>query len=165
MILPGILAFFAAGSIAALSVVAWRQAGYWRDSETIWDRDMIYANTVAYYNRGLALAQKDRHQEAVGNYLAALAIDPNDPDTHNNLGLSYEALGRLDDAAGEFRWVLAENHKAVAADIQLAEQLEQQGERRQAERQRRSAAEKKSESIEPQKNLDRVVRRAKASHE
>ena len=133
-----LLALSAAGIIAALAVDAWRQTGYWRNSETLWVRDMMYPNLVAHYNLGLALAKTDRHREAIEQYQAALAIDPNDRDTHNNLGLSYEALGKLDDAAREFRWILAEIQKAVEADNKLAEELQLQGKSSEAQEHRRA---------------------------
>ena len=53
-----LLALAAAGIIAALAVGAWRQTGYWRDSETLWVRDMMYPNLVGHYNLGLALAAR-----------------------------------------------------------------------------------------------------------
>ena len=149
----------AAGIIAALAVAAWQQTGYWRDSETLWVRDLMYPNLVGHYNLGLALAKADRHPEAIEHYQAALAIDPNDQDTHNNLGLSYEALGQLDDAAQEFRWILAEIQKVVDADKQLAEQLQQQGKAGEADEQLRAAWKKSKEAIDPHKNLARVLHR------
>ena len=47
-----VLALASAGIIAALVVGAWQQTAYWRDSETLWGRDMLYPNTVAHYNLG-----------------------------------------------------------------------------------------------------------------
>ena len=154
-----LLALSAAGIIAALAVAAWQQTGYWRDSETLWVRDMMYPTNTAHYNLGLALAKADRYPEAIVHYKAALAIDPNDQETHNTLGLSYEALGQLDNAAQEFRWILAEIQKVVDADTQLAEQLQQQGKPGEAEEQLRAAWKKSKEAIDPHKNLARVLHR------
>jgi tetratricopeptide (TPR) repeat protein len=152
-----LLALSAAASLAALAAGAWQQTTYWRDSETLWVRDMMYPNIIAHYNLGLALAKTDRHREAIEQYQAALAIDPNDQDSHNNLGLSYEALGKLDDAAREFRWILAEIQKAVDADNKLAEELQLQGKSSEAQEHRRAAREKTKESVDADKNLARII--------
>ena len=60
-----LLALAAAGIIAALAVAAWRQTGYWRDSETLWVRDMMYPNLVGHLQFRLALAADHRHEEAI----------------------------------------------------------------------------------------------------
>ena len=70
-LLRGCLGLAAVGIVAALAVAAWQEASYWRNSETLWNRDIsMYANTVAHFNLGLALAAASRHQEAVEQYKA-----------------------------------------------------------------------------------------------
>ncbi|MGO9108160.1 MAG: tetratricopeptide repeat protein [Thermoguttaceae bacterium] len=152
-------AISAAGILAALAVGTWQQTSFWRDSESLWVRDLMYPNIIAHYNFGLALAKEDRHLEAIEQYQAALAIDPNDQDTHNNLGLSYEAVGKLDDAARQFRWILAEIQKTVDSNRKLAEELRLQGKPSEAQAHLRAASEKSKESVEANKNLARVLHR------
>lgn len=53
----------------------------WRNNAE--KRDMHY-NMACYYS------QESRNGEAEGEYLKALRIDPNDADTHYNLGILYE---------------------------------------------------------------------------
>jgi tetratricopeptide (TPR) repeat protein len=159
-----LLALSAAGIVAALVVAAWRQTGYWRDSETLWVRDMMYPNTTAHYNLGLALAKADRHREAIEQFQATLAIDPKDQDTHNSLGSSYEALGQLDDAAREFRSVLARIQEAVDSHNKLADDLQLQGNESGAQEQRRAALEKMKEATDANKNLARILRRQDKDH-
>ena len=60
-IVRAVLFLTAAGILAALTVAAWQQCGYWRDSEALWKRNLSfpqYENLVAHYNLGLALAEK-----------------------------------------------------------------------------------------------------------
>ena len=111
------------------------------------------------YNLGLALAKEDRHPEAIEQYQAALAIDRNDQDTHNALGLAFESLGRLDDAAGEFRTVLAAIQEAVDADSKRAEELRLQGKPRESAEQAQAAREKQKEADDANKSLARVLHR------
>jgi tetratricopeptide (TPR) repeat protein len=152
-------AFLAAGILAALAAAAWHETSYWRNSESLWVRDMTYANIITYYNLGLAVAKDGRHAEAVEHYQSALKIDPNDQDTHNNLGLSYEALGKLDEAAGQFRWILTEIQGAVDSKNKTAQELQQEGKLSEAKDLLREATEKQKESLDAHKNLARILHR------
>jgi tetratricopeptide (TPR) repeat protein len=62
---------------------------------------------VIYHHLGLALAAKDRLQEAVEQYHIALRINPNRPDIHEDLGRAYAKAGFNDAAIREFEIVLA----------------------------------------------------------
>ena len=118
--------------IAALAAAAWKQTTYWRNSETLWDRDMLYPNSVACYDFGLTLAQQGRHSEAVEKYKQGLALDPNDVDMHDNLGLSYEALDDPAAAMEQYRAVLAKDSTAVEANNSLSRLLRDRGDDREA---------------------------------
>jgi len=114
------LALSAVGMIAALAVATWRQTGYWRDSETLWVRDLMYPNLVAHYNFGLALAVTHRHEEAIEQFEKAYAISANDEDTLYSYAQSLEALGRIEDAIAKYRELLAVNKKSMGASNGLA---------------------------------------------
>jgi tetratricopeptide (TPR) repeat protein len=58
-------------------------------------------------NRGIALGQLDRHQEALAAYQRALRDRPDYPEALNNLGTALERLGRPAEAAAAFRRALA----------------------------------------------------------
>ena len=95
-------ALSAAGIVAVLAIAAWQQTGYWRNSETLWLRDLLYPNLVGRYNLGLALADdkalplKDRHEAAIRQFQRAYEISPADKDTLYAYGLSLEALDSTD---------------------------------------------------------------------
>jgi tetratricopeptide (TPR) repeat protein len=127
-----LLALAATGIVAGLVVAAWRQTGYWRDSETLWIRDTIYPNLVGYFNFGLALAAADRHEEAIQQFEKAYAISANDEDTLYSYAQSLEALGRVEDAVTKYREALAVNKKAVSTNDRLASILLRQGKDREA---------------------------------
>jgi tetratricopeptide (TPR) repeat protein len=124
-----LLVLAAVGIVAALVVAAWRQAGFWRDSETLWVRDMMYPNLVGHYNLGLALAAANpsRHEEAIQQFEKACAISANDEDTLYSYAQSLEALGRVEEAIAKYRATLAVNKKSVSANDRLASILLKQG--------------------------------------
>ena len=61
----------------------------------------------ALNNRGHALHQLGRADEAMTSFLQALAIRPDFAEASNNLGLALEALGRSDDALARYDEALA----------------------------------------------------------
>jgi hypothetical protein len=125
--------FLALASVAlltALAAAAWRQTTYWRNSETLWIRELSflqYNNTVAHYNYGLTLADHDRHAEAVQQYEAALKIEPQDEGSHLTLGQSYEALGSADAALEQYRAIVRDNPKSATGQENLARLLKARG--------------------------------------
>ncbi len=67
--------------------------------------------------------QKNRDamlKEAESEAKQALSIDPNMPEAHYNLGMSYKEQGRLDEAAGEF-------NAAIKSDPQMSDAYAQLG--------------------------------------
>ena len=123
----------AAGIIAAFAVAAWHQTGYWYDSESLWVRDMMYPNAVAYYNLGLALAAENRHKEAIQQFEMAYKINPTDEDTLVSYAQSLEALGRIEEAVTKYHAALAVNEKSVLANDHLARILRNRGKDREKE--------------------------------
>lgn len=73
------LAVAAVAIVAALSVCAWYQAGYWRNSTALAEHALAAMpdNYVAHFVLGKALADKGRTDEAVEHYRTALSINPN----------------------------------------------------------------------------------------
>ena len=131
----GILALVCAAALAALAIAAWRQTAYWRNSETLWARELSfpqYNNVTARYDYGLALAEAGRHREAVAQFEAGLAIDPKDEASRLELGLSYEAIGSADVAMRQYRTLVADNAKSASGHSNLARLLHAQGDDRQA---------------------------------
>jgi protein O-mannosyl-transferase len=129
-----VVALAAAGIIAAFAACAWQQASYWRNSETLWNRDidMKYANSVAYYNLGLALAAEGLHDKAIAQYENACAITPDDEETLVSFGQSLEAVGRIDEAVKKYRAVQAQHKYELISGCRLAAILLKQGKDRES---------------------------------
>jgi len=98
------LGIVAAVVLAACMVVTRKQIGWWKDSETLFQRmiEAVEGNYVAHYNIGNLYSQQDKLAEAIPHYQKALEIDPKDFQTHFNLGLSLLRQGRLAEARAHF---------------------------------------------------------------
>lgn len=55
-----------------------------------------------YFNRAVALSRLNRQEEAMENYLSALAIQPDHAQAHNNLGIILAVRGDLEKARDHF---------------------------------------------------------------
>jgi tetratricopeptide (TPR) repeat protein len=81
-----------------------RQAGIYRDEETLW-RDTIAKNPqcwLGYNNLGIALVRGGKVPEAIGDYEQALRIKPDYARAYNNLGAALMGQGRLTEAIGDY---------------------------------------------------------------
>ena len=89
-------------SLLMLMATTWVQAGYWKNSITLFERalEVTSNNYVAYNNLGNALAARGKMFEAIGYYSEALRINPDFKEAHNNLGIAFAMLGRIDEAIG-----------------------------------------------------------------
>lgn len=106
---PRRAATVAAGlALAACAALTWRQVGFWRDSETLFQRALAVVpdNTTAYINLGAVLERQGRLEEALTNYLAALRLEPGRAATHNNLGNVLDGLGRHAEAIEHYHEAL-----------------------------------------------------------
>jgi tetratricopeptide (TPR) repeat protein len=97
-----------AAALAAVLVLAgasWRQAGYWKDSETLWKRVLAVDSTSSLAHPALAnvLLAEGRLDEAIAHYRASLAINPRSLEVDNNLGIALGRQGKFDEAAAHYR--------------------------------------------------------------
>ena len=68
-----------------------------------------------YYFRGMAKADKNDHDGAIGDYSQALKVDPQDPDYLNSRAAAYEAKNELDKALADYNQSLKVNPKSIYA--------------------------------------------------
>ena len=95
-----LLATLAAAVIAPLSVQAYRQTGYWRDTDKLFSHAIAATpnNDIANEYLGSCLVQEGRIDEAIACYDEALRISPNEATFHSNLGLAYMQQGDFREA-------------------------------------------------------------------
>lgn len=94
--------------VLSLMGATWRQASYWRDSETLWRHALASTtnNVVAHTNLGNVLLNRGRVEEAIAEFREAVRAKPNDAGVHNNLGLALSRGGRADDAMIQYETAL-----------------------------------------------------------
>jgi Flp pilus assembly protein TadD len=102
------LGVFGGAVVLALSVAAWSQAGYWRNSVTLLSRAVAVTdrNWLAMNNLGISYIDLGQYQQAIKYFQEALRIMPDDAKTWNSLGVAYDELGQYQQAIGCFQEAL-----------------------------------------------------------
>jgi Flp pilus assembly protein TadD len=90
----------AGAALLLLAILAFRQAGFWRDDETLWlhTLEVNGKSWTAEDNLGQALARQGRREEAVARFERALEIRPRDARAQYNLGTTLDELDRTGEA-------------------------------------------------------------------
>jgi len=119
-----------AGVIAILMVCAWKQAGYWKNSETLWRHALACTtdNNIACVNLGHELYKQGRLAEAVALYQKALQAEPDNPEYHNNLANALREEGKMDQAIIEYQKAVQMDPGFADAQFNLGKALALQGE-------------------------------------
>jgi Flp pilus assembly protein TadD len=92
-------------AIAALSVGAFVQTSYWRDSKSLWNHalDCDPENAVAFDNLGALAFKEGRAADALADFRKAVQFRPDYAQAHCNLGNALLKTGRVDDAIAAFQ--------------------------------------------------------------
>jgi tetratricopeptide (TPR) repeat protein len=103
----------AVGGVLLLTLgwLTWRQAGIYRNPETLW-RATLARNpdcSMAHNNLGSWLKDQGRNEEAMEHFRQAVGIDPNNYEALNNLGVALAAQGRFEAAMENFHQALQIN--------------------------------------------------------
>jgi tetratricopeptide (TPR) repeat protein len=118
--------------VMILGLLTWRQAGVYRDVETLW-RDTLARNPsswMAHDNLGVALENLGREPDAMAQYQEALRFKPDYAEAHVNLGVLLQRLGKLEDAIGHYEQAVrikpgfAEAHNNLGSALLQAGQVE-----------------------------------------
>jgi tetratricopeptide (TPR) repeat protein len=78
-------------------------ADKWFSKSVEWDP----GNLQALYYLGRAKYNENRFEEAVSIFIQCLKLDPKSVKAEDNLGLSYEGLGRVEDAMAAYRTAIS----------------------------------------------------------
>jgi protein O-mannosyl-transferase len=95
-------ALLAAAVLSCIMCLAFarKEAAYWRNSETLFQRaiEVTQDNPVAENNLGMHLMTVQRNADAISHFETALRINPDYIDAHNNLG---SVLSQIPDRASD----------------------------------------------------------------
>lgn len=94
--------------LAALIVTARTQVGYWRDSETLWQRTLACTtdNAIAENNLAKFYLTTMQYEPASAHARAAVTIDPNNEEAHNSLALALFSQGKTTEAIVHYETAL-----------------------------------------------------------
>ncbi len=120
----------AAGVIlAGLLAGACVQAGYWKDSISLWNHTLACTsdNFFAHNNLGLALAAQGDLDGAIPQYEQTLQLKPDYVDAHIALGNALAAEGEFDEAIQHYDRALQLKPDLVEVNLNIGSALVRQG--------------------------------------
>jgi tetratricopeptide (TPR) repeat protein len=145
--------------IVVLCVWTYQRNRVWENDLSLW-ADVVKKspNKVrSQLNLGLALANRDRLDEAISHYLKSIQLDPNYAYAYNNLGVALKEQGKLNEAIQYYRQALQIDPTYVEAINNLAGALEKQGQTREAAEYYRRAIELNPKNDKVHTNMGHVL--------
>ncbi|MCC6485238.1 MAG: tetratricopeptide repeat protein [Armatimonadetes bacterium] len=129
------LALGGATVVTVLTVVAWHQTAYWKNSLTLFQHTVAVTrnNKIAENNYGGFLSQAGRRREAIEHYSRALKIDPEYPMAWVNLGVEYLHTGDISKALDAFQKALKKTPHSSLFQANYALALQRAGRSKEAE--------------------------------
>ena len=125
------LVFPAAAIMVAVPclLVTRQQISYWKNSETLFRRDLAVAggNPTAHYKLAVALNEKADVDGAYQEFQEVLNLDPDNPYALYGMGIILMNKGRLDEAARRFQGTLKKMPDFAKAHNELGVVLGRQG--------------------------------------
>jgi len=103
-----VLGTVAAAILGGLLGAAYVQTGYWKDSVSLWTRDLACASesSLAHNSFGIALVGQGKLTEAIQQYERALQLNPDDVGVLCNLGLALATQGKPAEAIQQYERAL-----------------------------------------------------------
>ncbi len=111
--------------LLTLGIVAYRQVGYWSDSESLYRHALHVTkdNWFAHANLGVALDEQGRFNEALPHFITTVQLNPQYSHSHYSLGISLRRLGRLDEAIKHYQTAVHLEPSFASARNNLANAL------------------------------------------
>jgi tetratricopeptide (TPR) repeat protein len=105
-----------------LSIVAWTQVSYWRNSISLYDHtlEVTRHTDLIHYDRGVAYGKLGNNRQAIEDYNRAIEINHDYVKAYYNRGIAYLALGHDRQAISDF-------DRAVDIDPKYAEAYNNRG--------------------------------------
>jgi len=115
--------------IAVLSVMTFRQIGYWQNTKTLWTHalEVNSNNAVAHYNLGNYFISIGDDEEAIPHFRKSVEIDPSRLEPHCNLGASLAKTGHIEEALEQLYIAVKIKPDDIDSRCNLAQLLAVQG--------------------------------------
>ena len=115
--------------LLACALLSRRQAGYWRDSITLFERALVVTtdNAMAHASLGTAFVNQNREADALTEFSRALTLKPAFSKHLSDMAQDFCAEGRLDLAAAVFRKMLEMTPDDAANHCRLGSVVARQG--------------------------------------
>lgn len=125
----------AAALLLACLLSSWGQAGYWRNSETLFIHALNINpnNYMAFNHLGMAFTNEGKLDQAIAMFQKSIEVDPSYPHAYNNLGVAYARQGRFKEAVANFEIAIRLKPTDASFYRNLALAYRQQGEKSEAE--------------------------------
>ncbi|MBN1363426.1 MAG: tetratricopeptide repeat protein [Syntrophaceae bacterium] len=103
--------------LGVLSILTFRQCGYWKDSVTLFSHtlNVTNENALVHNQLGLAFFEKNKNREAIYHYDRAIALQPLQDSAYNNRGAVYLKYGRYQQALNDFNRAISINPSHIKA--------------------------------------------------
>lgn len=103
-----ILVLSSALILLVLSILTWKQAGYWQNSITLYDHTLkvTESNGLIHNNRGFAYYVLGDYRQAIADYSTAIAIKPDYATAYHNRGITFSTLGEHTQAIADFNFAI-----------------------------------------------------------
>jgi hypothetical protein len=130
-----VLSTSAAAVLLACLLSSWGQAGYWRNSATLFTHaiDINPNNYMAYHHLGMDLVNRGKLDQAIAMYQKTLALAPAYPPAYNNLAITYAKQRKFVEAVPLFKKAIQLNPYDTSFYRNLALAYRQQGQKSEAE--------------------------------
>ncbi len=121
-------------AIAVLSILSWRQVGFWRDDHTLFTHALAVTtrNHLAHANLGVAQYDAGNLDQALDHFRQAVEIKPNEAVAQCSLGTVLMKLNHTDDAVEHLEAAVRLNNDLEEAHNNLGVLYSGQGQHEQA---------------------------------
>jgi len=145
-------------ALVTCSVLTYKQAGYWRDTETLFIHSAQASpnNFVALSNVGGSLFERGKLDEALRYYLESYRINPHYPEAMNSIG-AVLAAKESDEAEDWFQKALLLQPNHADALFNMGNAMAKKENLREAERYFRESLSVKPDNFEAQNNLGNTL--------
>ena len=115
--------------LSGLTILTWRQCGYWENGTKLFNHALKSTknNDITHYHLGVALAAQGKNKEAIVQYRTAIEINPNNDKAQNNLGFALASEGENEEAIAHYLAAIKINPNGVLTHFNLAIAFEKLG--------------------------------------